>query len=317
VRYRARFEMTFPHKHLLGIEPLSRADIETLLDSAISMKEVMRRDIKKVPALRGKLIVNLFFESSTRTRSSFEIAEKILSADALNWSVSGSAVSKGETLLDTVKNLEAMHPDMIIIRHMASGAPHFIARNVGCAVVNAGDGAHEHPSQALLDAFTLRERWGSLDGKTVTIAGDIRHSRVFGSNVYCLTRLGAKVRVCGPPTMIPFGVEKLGVEVETDFRKAVSDADAVMLLRIQTERLKESLFPNGREYAKFWGLDEEKLSWLKPDALVLHPGPVNRGVELAPEVADGNRSVILDQVENGVAVRMAILLQLLGGTTQG
>jgi aspartate carbamoyltransferase catalytic subunit len=307
--------MTFPHKHLLGIEPLSRADIETILDLATSMKEVMRRDIKKVPALRGKLVVNLFFEASTRTRSSFEIAEKILSADSLNWAVSGSAVSKGETLLDTVKNLEAMRPDVIIIRHMASGAPHFIARNVGCAVVNAGDGAHEHPSQALLDAFTLRERLGPLDGKVVTIVGDIRHSRVFGSNVYCLNRLGAKVRVCGPPTMIPWGVEKLGCEVVHDLRQAVEGADAVMMLRIQTERLKEPFFPGGREYARFWGLSQDKLAWLKPEALVLHPGPVNRGVELAPDVADGERSVILDQVENGVAVRMAILLLLLGGGT--
>ncbi|WP_373049063.1 aspartate carbamoyltransferase catalytic subunit [Vulgatibacter sp.] len=304
--------MAHPRQHLLGIESLARQEIESILDSATSMKEVLRRDIKKVPALRGKTVINCFFESSTRTRSSFEIAAKILSADAVNWSSSGSSTSKGETLIDTAKNLEAMRPDIIVIRHGASGAPNLVASRVGCAVVNAGDGAHEHPSQALLDAFTLRERWGSLEGRTVAIVGDIRHSRVARSNVYCLQRLGAKVRLCGPPTMLPLGVEALGCEVTSDLRTAVGGADAVMMLRIQTERISESLFPTGREYSRYYGLSRAKLDWLKEDALVLHPGPINRGVELEPEVADGDRSVILDQVENGVAVRMAILLRAAG-----
>jgi aspartate carbamoyltransferase catalytic subunit len=304
--------MAFPHKHLLGIEPLARADIEQVLDRAASMKEVLRRDIKKVPALRGKSVVNAFFESSTRTRASFEIAAKILSADAVNWSSSGSSVSKGETLIDTARNLEAMRPDILVIRHAAAGAAALVASRVGCAVVNAGDGAHEHPSQALLDAFTLRERWGSLEGRTVAIVGDIRHSRVARSNVYALTRLGAKVRLCGPPTMIPPGIEQLGCEVGSDLRAALQGADAVMMLRIQNERIDESLFPTTREYSRLYGLSLSKADWLQPDALILHPGPVNRGVELSPEVADGPRSVILDQVENGVAVRMAILLLLSG-----
>ncbi len=304
--------MAHPRQHLLGIETLGRQDIEAILDSATSMKEVLRRDIKKVPALRGKTVINCFFESSTRTRSSFEIAAKILSADAVNWASSGSSVSKGETLIDTAKNLEAMRPDILVIRHSASGAPHLVASRVGCAVVNAGDGAHEHPSQALLDAFTMREKWGALDGRTVAIVGDIRHSRVARSNVYCLQKLGAKVVLCGPPTMMPLGVERLGCEVTSDLRTAVRHADAVMMLRIQTERITESLFPTGREYSRYYGLSRAKLDWLKPDALVLHPGPINRGVELEPEVADGPNSVILDQVENGVAVRMAILLRAAG-----
>lgn len=307
--------MAHPRQHLLGIETLSRQDIEAILDSATSMKEVLRRDIKKVPALRGKTVINCFFESSTRTRSSFEIAAKILSADAVNWASSGSSVSKGETLIDTAKNLEAMRPDVLVIRHGASGAPHLVASRVGCAVVNAGDGAHEHPSQALLDAFTMRERWGSLEGRTVAIVGDIRHSRVARSNVYCLQRLGAKVVLCGPPTMLPLGVEALGCDVTSDLREAVKHADAVMMLRIQTERITESLFPTGREYSRYYGLSRAKLDWLEPHALVLHPGPINRGVELEPEVADGPNSVILDQVENGVAVRMAILLRAAGEAT--
>lgn len=304
--------MPFAHQHLLGIEPLSRADIERILDLATSMKEVLRRDIKKVPALRGKTVINCFFESSTRTRSSFEIAAKILSADAVNWASSGSSVSKGESLVDTARNLEAMRPDVLVVRHASSGAPHLVASKVGCAVVNAGDGAHEHPSQALLDAFTLRERWGSLEGRLVTIVGDIRHSRVARSNVLCLRKLGARVRLCGPPTMMPPGIEALGCEVFTDLRKAVAGADAVMMLRIQNERLAESLFPSTREYSRVWGLSAAKTGWLKDDALILHPGPINRGVELEPDVADGPHSVILDQVENGVAVRMAILLLLAG-----
>ncbi len=304
--------MPFPHQHLLGIEPLGRAEIERILDLATSMKEVLRRDIKKVPALRGKTVINCFFESSTRTRSSFEIAAKILSADAVNWSSAGSSTSKGESLVDTAKNLEAMRPDILVIRHAAAGAPELVASRVGCAVVNAGDGAHEHPSQALLDAFTLREHWGSLEGRTVAIVGDIRSSRVARSNILCLQKLGARVKLCGPPTMLPPGQDSFGCEASSDLRDAISDADAVMMLRIQRERSDESLFPNTREYARFFGLSVAKAAWMKDDALILHPGPINRGVELEPEVADGPRSVILDQVENGVAVRMAILLLLAG-----
>lgn len=309
--------MAHPRQHLLGIETLPREEIESILDSATSMKEVLRRDIKKVPALRGKTVVNCFFENSTRTRTSFEIAAKILSADAVNWSASGSSVSKGETLIDTARNLEAMRPDVLVIRHAAAGAPHLVASRVGCAVVNAGDGAHEHPSQALLDAFTLRERWGTLEGKRVTIVGDIRHSRVARSNLHCLRKLGAHVRFCGPRTMLPPAIERLGAEVHTDLREAVRDADAVMMLRIQTERITESLFSTTREYARHYGLSRAKSAWLKEGALILHPGPINRGVELEPEMADGPHSVILDQVENGVAVRMAILLRAAGVAARG
>lgn len=298
--------------HLLGIEPLSSRDIVEVLDSAVSMKEVLRRDRKKVPALRGKVVINAFFENSTRTRASFEIAAKILSADAVNWSSSGSSVSKGESLIDTAKNLEAMRPDVLVVRHAAAGAAQLIASKVGCTVVNAGDGAHEHPSQALLDAFTLRQHWGSLEGRTIAIVGDIRHSRVARSNIHCLGKLGARVRVCAPPTMLPPGIEALGCEATTDLREAVTGADAVMMLRIQTERISESLFSTAREYSRFYGLSRSKSAWLKDDALILHPGPINRGVELEPEMADGPHSVILDQVENGVAVRMAILLRAAG-----
>ncbi len=299
-------------KHMLGIEGMKREEILAILEQATAFKEIMRRPIKKVPALRGKLVINLFFESSTRTRSSFEIAEKILSADSLNWAVSGSAVSKGETLLDTAKNLEAMRPDVIVIRHQSSGTPHYLARNMRCAILNAGDGAHEHPSQALLDAFTLMERLGDLSGKTIAIVGDIAHSRVARSNFYCLKALGAKVRACAPPTLLPQGIEQYGVEATTSFQRAVEGADAVMLLRIQSERLQDPLFPGPREYARHWGLNAGSLHYLPEHALVMHPGPINRGVELAPEIADGPRSVILDQVENGVAVRMALLYMACG-----
>lgn len=304
--------MAIALKHMLGIEGMKREEILAILEQSAAFKEVMRRPIKKVPTLRGKLVINLFFEASTRTRSSFEIAEKILSADSLNWAVSGSAVSKGETLLDTAKNLEAMRPDVIVIRHAASGAPHYIAANVRCAVVNAGDGAHEHPSQALLDAFSLQERLGDLSGKKIAIVGDIAHSRVARSNFYCLTALGAKVRACAPPTLIPPGIEQYGVEATTSLQRALDDVDAVMLLRIQSERLQDPLFPGPREYARHWGLNQGTLHWLPERALVMHPGPINRGVELAPEIADGPRSIILDQVENGVAVRMALLYMVCG-----
>jgi aspartate carbamoyltransferase catalytic subunit len=305
------------HRHLLGIEELSREEILSVLDLATSMKEVLRRPIKKVPTLRGKTVVNLFFEPSTRTRSSFEIAAKVLSADAVNWSASGSSTSKGEGLYDTVRNLEAMRPDVLVIRHGASGASHLVARRVACAVVNAGDGAHEHPTQALLDCFTLRERLGKLEGKTLAIVGDITHSRVARSNVHALHRLGARIRLCGPPTMLPPGVGQLSDRVSTHHAlvEALDGVDAVMMLRIQHERIGDPLIPGTREYSKLYGLNAEKAArWLKPGCLVLHPGPINRGVELSPDVADGPHSVILDQVENGVAVRMAVLYLLAGGS---
>jgi aspartate carbamoyltransferase catalytic subunit len=302
------------HKHLLALADLSREEILVVLDLAVSMKEVLQRPIKKVPSLRGKTVVNLFFEASTRTRSSFEIAAKVLSADALNWTASASSVTKGETLLDTAKNLEAMRPDVLVIRHAAGGAPKLVADHVACSVVSAGDGAHEHPSQGLLDCFTLRERLGPLDGKTVAIVGDVSHSRVARSDLFALTKLGAKVRLCGPPTMMPAGVAALGATVHHALREAVDGADAVVMLRIQHERIGDPLIPGTREYSKLWGLSVKKAEeWLRPGCLILHPGPINRGVELAPEVADGPRSVILDQVQNGVAVRMAILYLLAGG----
>ncbi len=301
------------HRHCIALEDYSREEILEVLDLALSMKEVLRRPLKKVPTLRGKSVVNLFFESSTRTRSSFEIAAKVLSADALNWTSTGSSVSKGETLLDTARNLEAMRPDVIVVRHASSGAPAFLARNVKCSVVSAGDGAHEHPSQGLLDCFTIRERLGTLSGRTVAIVGDISHSRVARSDLHALGKLGARVRVCGPPTMIPQGIDRLGAEVFHDLRGAVAGADAVVMLRIQHERIGDPLIPGTREYSRYWGLNVKKASeWLEPECLILHPGPINRGVELSSDVADGPHSVILDQVENGVAVRMAILYLLAG-----
>ncbi len=302
------------HKHCLALEDYARDEILQVLDLAISMKEVLQRPIKKVPSLRGKGIVNLFFEPSTRTRSSFEIAAKVLSADSVNWTAAASSVTKGETLVDTARNLEAMRPDVLVVRHSAAGAPKLVADRVACSVVSAGDGAHEHPSQGLLDCFTLRERLGTLEGKTVAIVGDISHSRVARSDLHSMPKLGARVRLCGPPTMIPLGVEKLGATVHYELRDAIEGADAVVMLRIQHERIGDPLIPGTREYSKYWGLDARKAEdWLKPSAVILHPGPINRGVELAPEVADGPRSVILDQVQNGVAVRMALLYLLAGG----
>jgi aspartate carbamoyltransferase catalytic subunit len=316
------------HRHLIALEDLDRGEILQVLQLAVSMKEVLRRPLKKVPSLRGKAVVNLFFEASTRTRSSFETAAKILSADALNWTSSGSSVSKGETLVDTARNLEAMRPDVLVIRHAAAGAPRLVAERVGCSVVSAGDGAHEHPSQGLLDAFTLAEHFtraagpgldappdfARIAGKTVAIVGDVSHSRVARSSLHCLPKLGARVRVCGPPTMIPLGIEALGAEVFHSLQPAVEGADAVMMLRIQHERIGDPLIPGTREYSKLWGLNARKAAdWLAPSACILHPGPINRGVELSPEVADGPRSAILDQVQNGVAVRMAILYLLAGG----
>ena len=300
-------------KDLLGIETLSPDEITLLLDTAESMRSIAQRPIKKVPALRGRMVVNLFFEASTRTRFSFETAEKWLAADSLNFSAKGSSVEKGETLLDTAKNLQAMSPDLIVIRHRSAGVPHFLARHLKAGVVNAGDGAHEHPTQALLDALTIRQRLGKLAGLRVVLCGDIAHSRVVRSNVWLLTKMGAHVTVCGPPTLMPPRIEEMGIEARTDFDAALDGADVVMMLRMQLERQGKSLFPSIREYFRLYGLDARRLAKAKPGAIVMHPGPMNRGVEISSEVADSDRSVILDQVGNGVAVRMAVLYLLLGG----
>ncbi len=307
--------MSFPHRHLLGIEPLEASDIQTILDTADGLMEILDRPIKKVPALRGRTVINLFYESSTRTRSSFEIAERVLSADSLSIAAATSSVSKGETLLDTAKNLEAMNPDLVIMRHAASGAPHFVARHCRFAVVNAGDGAHEHPTQALLDALTLRQHKGKLKGLKVAIVGDILHSRVARSNLWLLSKMGAQVVLCGPPTLIPPGIEGLA-PVTYRIEEAIEGADAIMMLRIQLERMSGAFFPTRREYFRRFGLTEERARRAKKDVLIMHPGPLNRGVEIASEVADGPYSVILDQVTNGVAVRMAVLYLLLGGSPE-
>lgn len=305
--------MSFRHKHILGTEQLSREDIQLILDTADSLKEINSREIKKVPTLRGKTIVNLFYEASTRTRTSFEIAGKRLSADTINMTASTSSVTKGETLEDTAKNIQAMKPDIIVMRHSASGAPHYLAERIDCSVINAGDGAHEHPSQALLDLLTIRQHKGKLEGLTVAIVGDITHSRVARSDLYAMTKMGMKVRLCGPGTMMPPGIERLGAEVFTDMDDAVRDADVVMMLRIQLERQGKTLLPTLREYARLYGLNPARLALAKPDAIVMHPGPLNRGVEISSYVADGKQSVILDQVENGVAIRMALLYLVAGG----
>ena len=305
--------MAFARKHLLAIEPLAPEEITAILDTAETFVEVSRRDVKKVPTLRGKTVVNCFFEPSTRTRVSFEIAEKRLSADAVNFSASGSSVSKGETLLDTVKNLEAMAPDVLVIRHGAAGAADFVSRYTRASVVNAGDGRHEHPTQALLDLFTIRRHKGRIAGLTVAIVGDIANSRVARSNIHALVKMGARVRVCGPPTMLPPQVERLGVEATWRVSEAVDGADVIMALRIQKERLGKATFPSLREYARFFGINRAVLEHAAPDAIVMHPGPMNRGVEISSDVADGPRSVILEQTENGVAVRMAVVYLLSGG----
>jgi aspartate carbamoyltransferase catalytic subunit len=305
--------MSFGHKHILGIEQLSADDITLILDTAESFKEISTREIKKVPTLRGKTIINIFFEASTRTRTSFEIAGKRLSADTVNISASTSAVVKGETLEDTAKNLEAMHPDIIVMRHGHSGAPHYLAERCGFSVVNAGDGAHEHPSQALLDLMTIRQEKGTISGLTVAIVGDIAHSRVARSNIYALKKMGATVRLAGPRTLLPTEIERLGAEVYTDMNAALDGADVVMMLRIQQERQGKALLPSNREYSRFYGLNPDNLKRAKADAIVMHPGPMNRGVEISSAVADGAQNVILDQVENGVAVRMALLYLVSGG----
>ena len=303
----------FEHKDLLGMGPLSVQEITLILDTAESLKSISERDIKKVPTLRGKSIINFFYEPSTRTRTSFDIAAKRLSADTLSLSASTSSMVKGETLLDTARNLQAMRPDLIVLRHPSSGAPHMLAKEVEAGIINAGDGINEHPTQALLDLYTIREKKGRIAGLKVAIIGDISHSRVARSNIIGLTKMGAEVTVSGPPTMIPVGIEALGVQVVPDPGRAVREKDVVMLLRIQLERQSKLLFPSIREYASFFGLNTEMLKHANEGAIVMHPGPLNRGVEIASDVADGPYSVILDQVANGVAVRMAVLYLLIGG----
>ncbi len=304
--------MSLKHKNLLSLAPLSVEDIHLILETADSFKEVSGREIKKVPALRGRTVVNLFFEPSTRTRTSFELAAKRLSADVINFAPSSSSVVKGETLLDTARNIEAMQADIIVLRHSSAGAAETLARGVKSSVINAGDGWHEHPTQALLDLYTIRERGMAFKGLRVAIVGDVAHSRVARSNILALTKLGAEVRVVGPPTMIPLGIEKLGVRVFHQLDEGLRDVQVIMMLRLQLERQGRALFPTIREYARVYGLTSERVKLADPKAIVMHPGPINRGVEIAPEVADSLSSVILDQVANGVAVRMGVLYLMSG-----
>ncbi|HUJ70087.1 MAG TPA: aspartate carbamoyltransferase catalytic subunit [Syntrophorhabdales bacterium] len=305
--------MNWIHKDLLGVRDLSREEILFLLDTADSFRDISRRDIKKVPTLRGKTIITLFYEPSTRTRVSFEIAAKRLSADTINISTSSSSVVKGETLSDMGKNLQSMRPDVIVIRHNMPGAPHLLSKILDCSVINAGDGAHEHPTQALLDLFTMREKKETLDGLKIAIVGDIAHSRVARSNIFALKKFDTEITCCAPPTMIPPGLEELGVSVTERLDKAVADKDVIMMLRIQKERGGTSYIPSIREYSSFYCLSEEHVGLARKDVIIMHPGPMNRGVEISDRVADGASSVILDQVENGVAVRMAVLYLLSGG----
>jgi len=303
--------MSLSSKHLLGIKDLNKDDISLILQTAEQFKEVLQRPIKKVPSLRDVTIVNLFYENSTRTRISFELAEKRLSADTINFSSSGSSVSKGETLLDTVNNILSMKVDMVVMRHGATGAPHFLAKHIPAAIINAGDGINEHPTQALLDAFSIKERTGSLEGKKVAIIGDIMHSRVAQSNIYLLKKMGAEVTVCGPPTLIPKYIhEALGVQVTYDLKKTLEWCDVANVLRIQLERQNQVLFSSLREYNLVYGIKRKMLDELKKEIVIMHPGPINRGVEIDSDVADSGQSIILQQVENGVAVRMAVLFLL-------
>ena len=305
--------MNWVHKDLLGIRELSREEILFLLDTTDSFRDISRRDIKKVPTLRGKTVITLFYEPSTRTRVSFEIAAKRLSADTINISTSTSSVTKGETLKDTSRNLQSMRPDFIIIRHSMPGAPHMLAKILDSSIINAGDGSHEHPTQALLDLFTMRERKGAIDGLKIAIVGDIAHSRVARSNIFALKKFDTEITCCAPPTMLPPRLEELGVRATYDLNEAVADKDVIMMLRIQKERGGTSYIPSTREYSSLYCLKEEHVAKAKKDVIIMHPGPMNRGVEISDEVADGPASVILDQVENGVAVRMAILYLLSGG----
>jgi len=302
----------FSQKHLLGIKEISTEDIQLVFETADNFKSIINRPIKKVPSLRDVTVANVFFENSTRTRISFELAQKRLSADIVNFSASSSSVSKGETLIDTVKNILAMKVDMVVMRHPAPGACVFLSKHIKASIINAGDGTHEHPTQALLDAFSIREKLGSIKGKKIVIVGDIAHSRVALSNILCLKKLGAEVMVCGPNTLIPKYISSLGVKVETDLIKALNWCDVANMLRIQLERQEQSNFPSLREYSMMYGLNEERLHQLKKEIVIMHPGPINRGVEITSAVADSKHSIILDQVENGVAVRMAVMFLLAG-----
>jgi aspartate carbamoyltransferase catalytic subunit len=302
-------------KHLLGIKDITREDIELIFETADNFKEVINRPIKKVPSLRDITIANIFFENSTRTRLSFELAEKRLSADVVNFSASNSSVKKGETLLDTVNNILAMKVDMVVMRHASPGAPYYLSKHIKANIVNAGDGTHEHPTQALLDSFSIREKLGSVAGKKVAIIGDILHSRVALSNIFALQKLGAKVMVCGPPTLLPKFIGHLGVQVELDVMKALQWCDVANVLRIQLERQQIKYFPSLREYSLYYGINKKMLDNLKKQIVIMHPGPINRGVELTSDAADSQHSIILDQVENGVAVRMAVLYLLAGATS--
>ncbi|MBI5420443.1 MAG: aspartate carbamoyltransferase catalytic subunit [Deltaproteobacteria bacterium] len=305
--------MQWRRRHVLGLADFRVEEMEFVIDTARSMEEVLTRDIKKVPALRGKTAVNLFFEASTRTRTSFEIAGKRLSADVVNFSAATSSVTKGETLLDTARNIEAMKPNILVVRHPASGAPHFLSQHVSCSIINAGDGANEHPSQGLLDLYTILKAKGKVSGLKIAIIGDILHSRVVRSNLHSLGRMGAKLWLCGPSTLVPKEMERAGARVTYDMREAVRDADVVMMLRIQLERQKTAYFPSLREYSRMFGLSRAVFSLAKEDAVIMHPGPINRGVELSDDLADSAQSRILNQVESGVAVRMALLYLLAGG----
>ncbi|MBE0602694.1 MAG: aspartate carbamoyltransferase catalytic subunit [Deltaproteobacteria bacterium] len=306
--------MDWRRKHVLGLSDFRPEEIEFVIDTARSMEDVLTRDIKKVPALRGKTVVNLFFEPSTRTRTSFEIAGKRLSADVVNFSASVSSQSKGETLLDTARNIEAMQPSILVIRHSASGAVQFLSRHLSCSIINAGDGSNEHPTQALLDLYTILKAKGKVDGLKIAIVGDILHSRVARSNLHCLGKLGAKLWLCGPATLLPREMARTGAALTNDIREAVKDADVVIMLRVQFERQKTAYFPSIREYSRMYGLNREVFALAKEDAVIMHPGPVNRGVEISNDLADCSRSLILNQVNSGVAVRMALLYLMAGGS---
>lgn len=308
--------MPLSQKHLLGIKNITRDDIDLIFETADKFKEVINRPIKKVPSLRDITIANIFFENSTRTRLSFELAEKRLSADVINFSASSSSLKKGETLLDTVNNILAMKVDMVVMRHASPGAPHFLAKHIDAHIINAGDGTHEHPTQALLDTYSIKERLGAVKGKKVVIIGDILHSRVAISNIFALQKLGAKVMVCGPKTLLPRYIESLGVKVELDVDKALEWCDVANVLRIQLERQQIKYFPSLREYSLYYGINKERLTRLKKEIVIMHPGPINRGVELNSDVADSEHAIILDQVENGVAIRMAILYLLANSATK-
>jgi aspartate carbamoyltransferase catalytic subunit len=304
--------MSLSVKHLLGIKDLAKEDIQTIFSTADNFKQVLQRPIKKVPSLRDTTVANIFFENSTRTRISFELAEKRLSADSVNFSAAGSSVSKGETLIDTVNNILSMKVDMVVMRHSASGAPHFLSQHIDASIINAGDGTNEHPTQALLDAFSMREKLGDLKGKKIAIIGDILHSRVALSNIYCLQKLGAEVLVAGPPTLIPKHIEALGVAYTYDVKKALAWCEVANVLRIQLERQNKPLFSSLREYALYYGINKDMLDSIQRDILIMHPGPINRGVELSSDAADSKQSIILNQVENGVAIRMAVIYLLSG-----